>query len=109
AATLPCAALTAWRALFEIGKVQPGDKVLIQGTGGVSIFALQLAKAAGAIVYATSSSDEKIASLRELGADHTVNYRTDAQWGETIYTLSKGGVDHVLEVGGGLSHSIHAG
>ncbi|MCK9504328.1 MAG: NAD(P)-dependent alcohol dehydrogenase [Porticoccaceae bacterium] len=109
AATLPCAALTAWRALFEIGRIQPGDKVLVQGTGGVSIFALQLAKAAGATVYGTSSSNEKMASLRDLGADHVINYRTDAQWGETIYSLSKGGVDHILEVGGGLTHSIHAG
>ena len=75
AATLPCAALTAWRALFEEARVQPGDTVLVQGTGGVSIFALQFAKLAGASVIVTSSSDEKLERARVFGADHTINYR----------------------------------
>lgn len=111
AATLPCAALTAWRGLFEIGGLQAGDKVLIQGTGGVSIAALQLAKAAGATVYATSSSAEKMQRLQSLGADYTVNYRQDKQWGATVFEMAQGGVDHVLDVGGGLtlSQSIDAG
>lgn len=111
AATFPCAALTAWRALFEIGNIQPGDKVLIQGTGGVSIFGLQLAKAAGAIVYATSSSKEKMQRLQALGADYTLNYRENPDWGMAVFELAQGGVDHVLDVGGGLtlSQSIDAG
>ena len=109
AATLPCAALTAWRALIVDGNLQAGDSVLVQGTGGMSIFALQIAKAAGAYVYATSSSDEKMERLRALGADEVVNYRTDANWGKTIAELS-GGVDHVLDVGADatLSHSVDA-
>ncbi|GEM81490.1 zinc-dependent alcohol dehydrogenase family protein [Vibrio superstes] len=109
AATLPCAALTAWRALMVEGKLQAGDSVLVQGTGGMSIFALQIAKAAGAYVYATSSSEEKMARLKELGADEVFNYRTDADWGKTIAERS-GGVDHVLDVGASatLKHSIDA-
>lgn len=99
AATLPCAALTAWRALVEIGNIKEGDSVLIEGTGGVSIFALQLAKAFGAEVYATSSSDKKMARLRQLDADHVINYRSNPTWGQTIYQLS-GGVDHIIDVGG---------
>jgi NADPH:quinone reductase-like Zn-dependent oxidoreductase len=74
AASLPCAAVTAWNALFDSGNVQPGDSVLVQGTGGVSIFALQFARLAGARVLATSSSDAKLERLRQLGADETVNY-----------------------------------
>ena len=80
AATLPCAALTAWRALMVEARIKPGDVVLTQGTGGVSIFAVQFAKAAGATVIATSSSDTKLARLKELGADHLINYRTDPKW-----------------------------
>jgi NADPH:quinone reductase-like Zn-dependent oxidoreductase len=101
AATLSTAGLTAWRALFADGRLKPGDTVLVQGTGGVSIFALQFAKAAGARVIATSSSDEKLARLEALGADHLINYKKDAAWGETARRLTGGrGVDHVVEVGG---------
>ena len=83
AATLPCAALTAWRALMVEARIKPGDVVLTQGTGGVSIFAVQFAKAAGATVIATSSSDEKLARLKALGADHLINYKNDPKWGRT--------------------------
>jgi NADPH:quinone reductase-like Zn-dependent oxidoreductase len=100
AACLPCAALTAWRALVE-GGLKPGDVVLAQGTGGVSIFALQFAKAAGATVIITSSSDEKLERARALGADHTINYKTDPEWAKAARKLTGGrGVDHVVEVGG---------
>lgn len=110
AATLPCAALTAWRGLVEIGQIKAGDTVLVEGTGGVSIFALQIAKAFGATVFATSSSPEKLERLRKLGADHVIDYRADANWGETVNALSKGGVDHVIDVGGAatLAQSIAA-
>ena len=109
AATLPCAGLTAWRALMVEGNLQAGDSVLVQGTGGMSIFALQLAKAAGAYVYATSSSDEKLERLKALGADEVFNYRTDENWGKTIAERS-GGVDHVLDVGASatIKHSMDA-
>ncbi|MBB3034111.1 zinc-dependent alcohol dehydrogenase family protein [Alteriqipengyuania lutimaris] len=100
AATLPCAGVTAWRALMEDGKMQPGQTVLIEGTGGVSLFALLFAKAAGAKVIATSSSDEKLETVRKLGADHTINYKSNEKWGEEAYDWSGGGVDHVVEVGG---------
>ncbi|AWM09784.1 zinc-dependent alcohol dehydrogenase family protein [Bradyrhizobium symbiodeficiens] len=100
AATLPCAGLTAWRALFEESKVRPGDTVLVQGTGGVSIFALQFAKLAGASVIVTSSSDEKLERARALGADHTINYRSVPDWGKAAAEWTGGGVDHVVEVGG---------
>ena len=101
AATLPCAALTAWRGLVVAGGVKPGDAVLVQGTGGVSIFALQFAKMAGATVYATSSSDEKLERLKTLGADHLVNYKSEPKWGKKIKEMTGGrGVDHVIEVGG---------
>lgn len=100
AATLPCAGLTAWRALFEEGRVQPGETVLVQGTGGVSIFALQFAKLAGASVIVTSSSDEKLARARALGADHTINYRSVPEWGKAAADWAGGGVDHIVEVGG---------
>ena len=101
AATLTTAGLTAWRALHDEGGLKAGDSVLVQGTGGVSIFALQFAKMAGATVIATSSSDEKLARLKALGADHVINYRADAKWGETARQLTDGrGVDHVIEVGG---------
>ncbi|HUG58202.1 MAG TPA: NAD(P)-dependent alcohol dehydrogenase [Candidimonas sp.] len=101
AATLTTAGLTAWRALFENGRLKSGETVLVQGTGGVSIFALQLAKLAGARVIATSSSDEKLDKLKALGADAVINYRDDPEWGETVSRLTDGrGVDHVIEVGG---------
>ncbi len=101
AATLTTAGLTAWRALVIDGGIKPGDSVLVLGTGGVSIFALQFAKQMGATVIATSSSDEKIAKLRELGADHTLNYKSEPEWGKRVKALTDGrGVDHVIEVGG---------
>ena len=101
AATLTCAGLTAWRALVVNGGIKSGDIVLVQGTGGVSIFALQFAKAAGATVIATSSSDEKIERLRALGADHLINYKSHPKWGEVARGLTGGrGVDHVVEIGG---------
>lgn len=111
AATLPCAALTAWRALYVEAALQAGDTVLVQGTGGVSIFALQMAKAAGATVIATSSSAAKLERLQALGADHLINYREDENWGVTARGLTGGrGVDHVVEVGGPgtLTQSIMA-
>jgi len=101
ASTLPTAAVTAWRALMADDALKPGDTVLVQGTGGVSIFALQFAKMAGATVIATSSNDEKLERLRALGADHVLNYRKNAAWGQTARELTGGrGVDHIVEVGG---------
>ena len=110
AATLPCAALTAWRSLMVDARLKPGDVVLTQGTGGVSIFALQIAKAAGATVISTSSSDEKLERLKKLGADHVINYKTDPTWGRTAAEISGRGVDAVIEVGGPgtLNQSITA-
>lgn len=101
AAMLPCAALTAWRALMVEGNLTAGETVLVQGTGGVSMFALQFAKAAGARVIATSSSDAKLERARELGADGVINYKTTPDWGRAARALTDGyGVDHVVEVGG---------
>jgi NADPH:quinone reductase-like Zn-dependent oxidoreductase len=101
AACLPCAGVTAWNALVAQGGVTAGDLVLTQGTGGVSIFALQIGKLVGARVIVTSSSDEKLARARELGADETVNYRTTPEWSKLARAASGGrGVDHVIEVGG---------
>ena len=101
AATLPCAAVTAWHALFEDHRGMPGDSVLLQGTGGVSIFALQFAKVAGLRVIITSSSDEKLARARELGAAETINYKRTPKWEEEARNLTNGeGVDQVIEVGG---------
>jgi NADPH:quinone reductase-like Zn-dependent oxidoreductase len=101
AATLPCAALTAWNALVTTGGIKAGDVVLVQGTGGVSIFALQFAKICGARVIITSSSDEKLAHARKLGADETINYRTTADWEKRVKDLTGGaGADHIIEVGG---------
>lgn len=101
AATLPCAGVTVWNALMEGARpLRAGDSVLVLGTGGVSLIALQLAKAAGARVIATSSSDEKLARVRALGADATINYRTTRDWGAEAARLAGGGVDHVVEVGG---------
>jgi NADPH:quinone reductase-like Zn-dependent oxidoreductase len=111
AATLPCAALTAWRALMVEARIKPGDVVLTQGTGGVSIFAIQFAKAAGATVIATSSSDEKLAGLKQIGADHLINYNSDPKWGRSAMAVTDGrGVDAVVEIGGPgtLTQSIHA-
>lgn len=111
AGTLTCAGLTAWRALVSDGPIFPGQVVLVQGTGGVSIFALQFAKAAGATVIATSSSDEKLERLRKLGADHLINYRQEENWGKAARAYTGGrGVDHVVEIGGAgtLPQSIAA-
>jgi NADPH:quinone reductase-like Zn-dependent oxidoreductase len=111
AATLPCAALTAWRALMVEARIKPGDWVLTQGTGGVSIFALQFAKAAGARVIATSSSPEKLEKLKALGADHLINYKETPKWGKVAKELTGGvGVDEVVEIGGPgtLGQSISA-
>ena len=101
AATLPCAAVTAWQALFTRGGLRAGETVLVLGTGGVSVFALQLATAAGARVIVTSSSDEKLERARTLGAWATVNYQTTPDWDAEVWRLTeKRGVDHVVEVGG---------
>jgi NADPH:quinone reductase-like Zn-dependent oxidoreductase len=101
AATLPCAALTAWNALVTQGNIKAGDVVLVLGTGGVSTFALQFALMSGARVIVTSSSDEKLARARELGAHDGINYKTHPDWEEQARALTDGrGVDHVVEVGG---------
>jgi NADPH:quinone reductase-like Zn-dependent oxidoreductase len=101
AATLTCAGVTAWRALFETGAMRAGHTVLLLGTGGVSIWALQLAKAAGARVIITSSSDAKLEQARALGADETINYTRVPEWGLEARRLTGGeGVDVVVEVGG---------
>jgi NADPH:quinone reductase-like Zn-dependent oxidoreductase len=111
AATLTCAGVTAWRGLVVCGQVKPGDTVLILGTGGVSLFALQFARAAGARVIATSSSAEKLGRLKDLGADMLINYKAVPDWGRRAKELTDGrGVDHVIEVGGPntLAQSIAA-
>ncbi len=111
AATLPCAAVTAWHALVDVGDIKAGDTVLTLGTGGVSIFALQFAKLLGVRVIATSSSDEKLARAKGMGADETVNYKTHPNWEKEVLRLTAGvGVDHVVEVGGAgtLPRSIAA-
>lgn len=101
AATLPCAAVTAWFALFVGGSLKAGETVLLQGTGGVSLFALQFAKSVGARVILTSSSDDKLARARELGADEAINYRATPDWDKRVLELTGGrGVDYVVEVGG---------
>ncbi|MBL9027707.1 MAG: NAD(P)-dependent alcohol dehydrogenase [Myxococcales bacterium] len=101
ASTLPCAGVTAWHALFEAASLRPGDSLLVQGTGGVSIFALQLARAAGANVIATSSSAEKRARLEQMGAVATLDYKATPQWGDAVRAASGGrGVDVAVEVGG---------
>jgi NADPH:quinone reductase-like Zn-dependent oxidoreductase len=110
AATLPCAALTAWNALV-CGGIKAGDSVLVQGTGGVSIFALQFAKLAGAKVLATSSSDEKLERARKSGADAVTNYRTQPDWEKWCRAQTGGiGADHIVEVGGAgtLEKSLRA-
>ena len=101
-ATLPCAALTAWRALFEDADLSPGDTVVLQGTGGVSIFGLQFAHAAGLRTLITSSSDEKLKRAEAMGADHLANYKTDPDWSEAVRAATGGlGADLIVEVGGG--------
>lgn len=103
AGTLTCAPLTAWNALYGLQSksLKPGDVVLTQGTGGVSLSAVQFAIAAGATVIATTSSDDKAKKLKELGAHHIINYKTDKKWGETAKKLTGGlGVHHIVEVGG---------
>ncbi len=110
AATLPCAALTAWNALIEQGNLQPGETVVIQGTGGVALFALLFAKMAGAEVIITSKSDEKLERCRALGADHTLNYKAIPDWGKAARKITGGGADHVIELGGAdtLKQSLRA-
>jgi NADPH:quinone reductase-like Zn-dependent oxidoreductase len=111
ASTLPCAALTAWSALVTDGGLAAGDTVLLQGTGGVSIFALQFAKILGLRAILTSSSGEKLARARELGADETINYRQTPEWGSRVKELTGGtGADLVVEVGGAgtLGQSLRA-
>jgi NADPH:quinone reductase-like Zn-dependent oxidoreductase len=111
AAALPCAAVTAWHGLFVAGALQPGQTVLLQGTGGVSIFGLQLAKVAGARVILISSSDAKLERARALGADETINYKTEPDWEKKVLALTGGeGVDLTLEVGGAgtLSRTLRA-
>lgn len=101
AATLPCAALTAWNGLIEQGQLKAGEVVLCMGSGGVSIFAMQLALMSGAEVIATSSSDEKLKRLKDLGASHVINYKTTPDWEKEVVKFTRGrGVDHVVEVGG---------
>jgi len=100
-ATLPCAGVTAWNALFEQGGLRSGESVLVQGSGGVSVMALQLAKMAGARVVATSSSDAKLERLKALGADGLINYKTTPDWDKPAKALAGGeGIDHIVEVGG---------
>jgi NADPH:quinone reductase-like Zn-dependent oxidoreductase len=111
AATLPCAAVTAWNALIDTGKLKAGETVLTLGTGGVSVFAVQFAKMHGARVIATSSSDDKLAGVRKLGADETINYKKTPDWDKEVSRLTGGiGVDHVVEVGGAgtLAKSVNA-
>ena len=101
AASLSTAAVTAWRALVTEGGIRPGDKVLVQGTGGVSLFALQFAKMLGALVIVTSSSDDKLARARTMGADEIINYLKVPEWGKRAREIAgSDGVDHVVEVGG---------
>ena len=115
AACLPTAGVTAWRALVTDGNVRPGDVVLVQGTGGVALFALQFAKLLGAHVIALTSSTAKAQRLRELGADEVLNYRDTPEWGRPVKALAtswtgRDGVDHVVELGGGdtLAQSLRA-
>lgn len=111
ASTLPCTGVTAWQALVESGRLKAGDTVLTLGTGGVSVYAVQIAKLFGARVIATTGSEEKEAKLREIGADEVINYREREDWDAAVLELTdKTGVDHVIEVGGGgtLARSINA-
>jgi NADPH:quinone reductase-like Zn-dependent oxidoreductase len=111
AAALPCAALTAWTAIVTLGRVKPGETVLIQGTGGVALFALQFAKLAGACAIVTSSSDEKLERAKRLGADHGINYRGQPEWARAAKALNGGApLDHVIELGGSttMNQSLRA-
>ena len=111
AATLPCAAVTAYHALFESGGMKSDDSILLQGTGGVSIFALQLAAALGTKIIITSSSDEKLQRAKEMGADELINYKTTEDWDKAVLDLTeKRGVDHIVEVGGAgtMQKSVNA-
>lgn len=111
AACLPCAGVTAWSALVRHGNVKAGDTVLVLGTGGVSMFALQFAKVLGAEVVVTSSSGDKLARAKSLGADHGLNYRENPKWADAVREITGGmGVDHIIEVGGAgtLSQSMRA-
>lgn len=111
AAAFPCAGVTAWNALHSAGKLKPGETVVTLGTGGVSVFAIQIAKLSGARVIATTGASEKEALLRELGADHVINYRSTENWERAVLDLTdKVGADHVIEVGGSgtLSRSVRA-
>jgi NADPH:quinone reductase-like Zn-dependent oxidoreductase len=111
ASTLPCAAVTAWSALVEQGGLRPNDTVVVLGTGGVALFALQFAKLVGARVIVTSSSDEKLERARAMGADETINYQATPDWEKKVRELTEGeGADHVLEVGGGgtFNRSVRA-
>jgi NADPH:quinone reductase-like Zn-dependent oxidoreductase len=110
-ATLPVAALTAWHAVARRSQVKYGETVLIQGTGGVSLFALQFVKAFGGKIIATSGSDEKLEKVKALGASNTINYKTNPEWDKQVLELTGGqGVDHVIEVVGGenLNRSLNA-
>jgi NADPH:quinone reductase-like Zn-dependent oxidoreductase len=110
AATLPCAAVTAWHALITAGGLKPGDTVLTQGTGGVSLFALQFSRLAGARVLITSSSDAKLQRALQMGASDGINYKTNTEWEERVRELTGAGVDHVVELGGAgtLGKSLRA-
>jgi NADPH:quinone reductase-like Zn-dependent oxidoreductase len=111
ASTLPCAGVTAWHALVSQGDLKAGETVLVQGTGGVSIFALQFAKLFGAGVIATSSSDDKLEKAIALGASDGINYKTTPEWDKAVRSLTSGlGADHVVEVGGAgtLTRSLKA-
>lgn len=111
AATLPCAAVTSWNALVHSGNLTAGETVLTQGTGGVSVFAVQFAKIHGARIIATSSSDEKLEKIKELGAAETINYKTSPDWDTAVFDLTERmGVDHIVEVGGAgtLAKSLKA-
>ncbi|MGI9503123.1 MAG: zinc-dependent alcohol dehydrogenase family protein [Geminicoccaceae bacterium] len=111
AAALPCAAVTAWNAIVETGGVRAGDTVLLQGTGGVSLFALQFAKMQSARTILTSSSDEKLERAKALGADHVINYRSEPDWDKRAKKITEGrGVDHIVDIGGAdtLEKSIAA-
>lgn len=110
AATLPCAALTSWSSLVTYGRIFPGDTVVVLGTGGVSIFALQIAKFHGAKVIVTSGSDEKLEQAKSLGADYVINYKTELEWGKKVKEITGSGADHIIEVGGAgtLEQSIKA-
>ncbi|HMV43050.1 MAG TPA: NAD(P)-dependent alcohol dehydrogenase [Leptospiraceae bacterium] len=109
-ATLPCAALTSWSSLVTYGRIFAGDTIVVLGTGGVSIFALQIGKILGAKVIVTSGSDEKLEQAKSLGADYTINYKTFPEWGKKVKEITGEGADHIIEVGGAgtLEQSIRA-